>query len=327
MDNINHYWVYLGTKYAIHPIYGIYNLITKIRLAGYLQKDGYPTVKLDGKLYKIHVLVALAFIPNPNNHPIVNHKDGNKENYNITNLEWTTYSYNNKHAMETGLRRKRVKGVEIDLLDEEYNIIQTFENIKLAAIHVQRTDRTLFEHFRNHLLPDSTIKVNGFRLRKSLPIEDLEGEFWKPLMISKTEIAEEYKISNKGRIKYTNNGRLVPTHKSVGYFAVNVRKMPIHVHRLMAFSFLETPDDGKFDVNHINKDKELNVLENLEVLSRSEHITKDHGRKTVGKKGEEILIFPSLAAAAKAMGVGSSSIRKSILKGSKSVGYNWSYEV
>jgi len=322
----SNYWVYLGTKYAIHPLYGIYNLITKKRLSGYKQQDGYPTVKLDGKLYKIHILVALAFIPNPNNHPIVNHKDGNKENYNISNLEWTTYGENNKHAMETGLRKKRVRGVEIDLLDEENNVIKTFENIKLAAMHVNRTDRTLSEHFKNNLLSDNTIKVNGFRLRKSLPVEDLKGEFWKFVMISKTEIIEEYKISNKGRVKYVSNGRLLPTHKNVGYLSVNIRKVPIHIHRLMAFTFLETPDDGKFDVNHINKDKELNHLENLEVLSRADHITKDHGRKTVGRNGEEILFFPSLAAAAKAMNVRSSSIRKSIVNGSKSVGYNWSYE-
>lgn len=55
------------------------------------------------KTYRIHRLVALAFIPNPNNLPEVNHIDGNKENYSIENLEWCTRSQNMKHGHSLGL--------------------------------------------------------------------------------------------------------------------------------------------------------------------------------------------------------------------------------
>lgn len=66
-------------------------------------RAGYPTVSLcrDGKQYKVllHRLLALAFIPNPNNKPQINHRDGDKQNNDLSNLEWATSSENLTHAI------------------------------------------------------------------------------------------------------------------------------------------------------------------------------------------------------------------------------------
>jgi hypothetical protein len=71
---------------------------------------GYIKVSLNKNKYKrefcLHRLVAMTFLPNPENKPQVNHIDGNKENNSLSNLEWVTGSENIKHAVKTGLRDK-----------------------------------------------------------------------------------------------------------------------------------------------------------------------------------------------------------------------------
>lgn len=76
-------------------------------------RQGYLCTRLlnkdnESKCKLIHILVAQAFIPNPENKPTVNHIDGNKHNNKMDNLEWNTYSENNRKAVEVGLRRKYI---------------------------------------------------------------------------------------------------------------------------------------------------------------------------------------------------------------------------
>lgn len=57
------------------------------------------------KIHKVHRLLAEAFIPNPDKKPCVNHKDGNKLNNNLDNLEWATVQENTIHAYKNRLER------------------------------------------------------------------------------------------------------------------------------------------------------------------------------------------------------------------------------
>lgn len=77
-------------------------------LAKNINRLGYSVYTLSNnsktKTHTIHRLVAIAFIPNPDNKDFVNHKDGNKLNNNVDNLEWCTHSENMIHAITTGLK-------------------------------------------------------------------------------------------------------------------------------------------------------------------------------------------------------------------------------
>ena len=101
----------------------IYSKKTKKLMAYQIDKDGYKRFRfwIKRKPFKIavHRLVALLYIENPNCYPVINHKDGNKQNNHASNLEWCTIKYNTNHAQRLGLRTqeqfcKKIKQIDIN---------------------------------------------------------------------------------------------------------------------------------------------------------------------------------------------------------------------
>ena len=95
--------------YEINEYGEIRNIITNEIRSPYISNKGYKCIDLykNGVRYKmlIHRLVAIHFVPNPNNYPIVLHKDNDKLNTHYSNLQWGTYSENNSQAIRDGLNR------------------------------------------------------------------------------------------------------------------------------------------------------------------------------------------------------------------------------
>lgn len=112
----------------------------------------------DGKMkqHRVHVLVAKAFIPNPNNYPYVCHKDNNKSNPNIDNLEWGTASKNTKDAFADGLAHN-AKGYEdnqsipVYAFDLNYKLIADYGSVSEAAKALNVT-KTGILYQCNHLM-------------------------------------------------------------------------------------------------------------------------------------------------------------------------------
>ena len=104
------------------------------RLKQSMVGSGYMCVVLTGKRCYVHRLVAQTFIPNPDNKPNVNHKDGNRLNNHVDNLEWCTQKENVSHAINT-LKKSPVK-YRKPVLVYEYSSgkqVGVFDSVKEAS--------------------------------------------------------------------------------------------------------------------------------------------------------------------------------------------------
>lgn len=152
----------------IHGYEGLYKVnnkgeILSVRSGNLLKAgrnlQGYMNVSLTkngkSKTYKVHRLVAVAFIPNPNNYPYINHKDENKANNHVDNLEWCTHKYNINYgtaierrskAIEESTVKKRKAVLQLSLRGE---IVGEYRSIKEAS-EKTNIDRKQISNAINH---------------------------------------------------------------------------------------------------------------------------------------------------------------------------------
>ena len=99
--------------------------VTKVERRGYLRVRLWKNKKV--RTIGVHRLVAIVFLPNPNNKPQVNHKDGNKKNNHVENLEWVTASENTQHSYNNGFNQ-RARPIAQIKNGKEINVFPSIHN-------------------------------------------------------------------------------------------------------------------------------------------------------------------------------------------------------
>lgn len=136
------------------------NLWLKPHNKGYYQVELVKNKKK--KTFVVHRLVSIAFIPNPENLPCVNHKDENKQNNCVENLEWCDYKYNNRYSMNlhperyNGLHRKSTpkygkrKCYSIVQVSLNGEIVREWENSRTIFLETGMSDWSISECCRGN---------------------------------------------------------------------------------------------------------------------------------------------------------------------------------
>ena len=193
--------------YKINSSGDVYSVKNNKLLRSGRNNQGYKLIALckDGKekSFKVHRLVALAFIPNPNNYPFINHKDEDKTNNNAENLEWCTHRYNINYGTAILRRSESIRNSPLKArkpivqLSLSGDFIKEYRSTKDAAEQTG-IDRTQISRSINHV----GIQAQGY-------LWVLKGEYDKSVDYGEVHRRESMHPKPKRIAQYTIDGKLI----------------------------------------------------------------------------------------------------------------------
>jgi hypothetical protein len=238
------------------------------------ERSSYLRVQLcRNKSLSIHRLVGEAFIPNPENKAQINHKDKNRMNNNVENLEWNTALENNIHRSANCIQinNQNIKVWRIDKITNKK--LELYNSFMIAAnwCYNNKLCNSIITASKciNKATKGSNKTSYGFKWKIVEPIY-IEGEIWKNVFINNISF-DKYFVSNLARFK-NSKGIIMENYKipKSGYISITIQKNKYFLHRLVASTFIQNIDN-KPAVNHIDGCKTNNNVNNLEWVTIQEN--------------------------------------------------------
>ena len=279
------------SKYEISNYGNLKNKDTQQKLQPSI-KSGYLCTSLTDnngirKSVKIHRLVALNFISNPENKETVNHKNHNREDNNVNNLEWMTTTEQNNHKRKCKKEiQELVSSRPVWRVDKDTNeTIELYQTIRFASQWVFDNKLTSITEFNNgnniktKICAVARCKRNtafGYKWKYDDTNDNkYNDEEWEEIPCEIVDGIKGYKISNYGRVK-NHKGKITQgsNHES-GYLWVSISPKQYLLHRLVAKVFIPNPEN-KEQVNHIDGNKINACVNNLEWCSNKENSQHAH---------------------------------------------------
>jgi len=289
-------------------------------------KSGYYHIGLTNetsrKSCKVHRLVALSFIENLENKSDVNHKDKNKLNNNISNLEWMTKRENNIHRCQ-GVKITCNKNKPILRINSDTNeILQKYNSIELAGEWVYNNGYTKTTHNGRNAIGNclNGLSTMAYKFKWEYEKNDsFENEIWREVVIENIDTKDKkYFVSNLGRFK-NSFGTIMNNYKvnENGYIRVFIYNKTYALHRLVSLAFIPNTDN-KEQVNHKDGNKINNCVENLEWISNRENqihkyqigLGNNYTRKIIqyDLQMNKMKEFESIVKASKELNIGKTNI-------------------
>ena len=171
----NEIWKVITRLHEVSNCGNIRNFNTKKLLNPHINTTVYYYITLRNeagkkrKHYKLHQLIAKAFIPNPLNHLYINHKDGNKLNNNLSNLEWVTHKENMEHASELNLisKKPRTLSKKLGKSSKYFNVGWDSNRNKWAASICVNKQKLEPKRFNSEI--DAALHINYLIDKYNLP--------------------------------------------------------------------------------------------------------------------------------------------------------------
>lgn len=242
------------------------------------KNTGYHTLKLcrEGvqKSWRVHRLIALTFIPNPDDKLTVNHKNHDSEDNRADNLEWATVTEQNRHKRRSCPSALQGSRRVWQCHRETGERLQLYPSVRAAALEVRGANSAAGsicavagkKIHNGHVQPTAF----GYKWEYDMDDEQLDGECWREVPAGLVRGVEGYFVSDQGRIR-NHSGKVGRAYGKAGrYPYFSIRAFQVRAHILVAKVFVPNTEQKPF-VNHINGDKADCRAANLEWMTAAEN--------------------------------------------------------